>query len=227
MRVPAEDVLGEVDEGFRYAQVRLGPARMTHVCGGSARLSAPTRSRSPTSSEREAFGVPLAELGMVEQMIADNEIDLAATRALLPHGLPGARRRAPRGRERDLDREDVRRGGDPPGRRPLDADVRRAGVSRRPAGGAHRPGDPAVPDLRRPVRGAPDVTGAQGCSPVRRDDGIHLTTCGAGGRGRVRRVRWFREGCTASALPAGPRRPGRRSTRGSGRRARCGGRTPR
>ncbi len=29
--VPDEDVLGEVDEGFRYAQVRLGPARMTHV----------------------------------------------------------------------------------------------------------------------------------------------------------------------------------------------------
>jgi hypothetical protein len=26
-----DDVLGEVDEGFRYAQVRLGPARMTHV----------------------------------------------------------------------------------------------------------------------------------------------------------------------------------------------------
>ena len=26
VRVPVEDVLGEVDEGFRYAQVRLGPA---------------------------------------------------------------------------------------------------------------------------------------------------------------------------------------------------------
>ena len=29
--VPDDDVLGGVDEGFRYAQVRLGPARMTHV----------------------------------------------------------------------------------------------------------------------------------------------------------------------------------------------------
>jgi alkylation response protein AidB-like acyl-CoA dehydrogenase len=29
--VPEHDVLGGVDEGFRYAQVRLGPARMTHV----------------------------------------------------------------------------------------------------------------------------------------------------------------------------------------------------
>lgn len=29
--VPDENVLGAVDEGFAYAQVRLGPARMTHV----------------------------------------------------------------------------------------------------------------------------------------------------------------------------------------------------
>jgi acyl-CoA dehydrogenase len=29
--VPDEDVLGAVEEGFRYVQVRLGPARMTHV----------------------------------------------------------------------------------------------------------------------------------------------------------------------------------------------------
>ena len=28
-QVPDDAVLGEVDEGFRYAQVRLGPARMT------------------------------------------------------------------------------------------------------------------------------------------------------------------------------------------------------
>src|SRR5699024_2295291 len=37
--LPDEAVLGEVDEGYRYAQVRLGPARMTHVMRwlGSAR----------------------------------------------------------------------------------------------------------------------------------------------------------------------------------------------
>ena len=34
-------------------------------------------------SGRKAFGSLLADMGMVQQMIADNEIDLAATRALM------------------------------------------------------------------------------------------------------------------------------------------------
>ncbi|MCK0110908.1 acyl-CoA dehydrogenase family protein [Ornithinimicrobium sp. F0845] len=81
--VPDEDVLGEVDLGFRYAQVRLGPARMTHVMRW---LGAATRAHEVAvrySAEREAFGGRLADLGMAQQLIADNEIDLAATLALL------------------------------------------------------------------------------------------------------------------------------------------------
>ena len=30
LRVPAANVLGEIGKGFRYAQVRLAPARLTH-----------------------------------------------------------------------------------------------------------------------------------------------------------------------------------------------------
>jgi alkylation response protein AidB-like acyl-CoA dehydrogenase len=81
--VPDEDVLGEVDEGFRYVQVRLGPARMTHVMHwtGAARRAHEVAVRY--AAERRAFGTRLAELGLAQQLIADNEIDLAATRALL------------------------------------------------------------------------------------------------------------------------------------------------
>lgn len=81
--VPDEDVLGEVDEGFRYVQVRLGPARMTHVMRwtGAARRAHEVAVRY--AAERSAFGGRLADLGMAQQLIADNEIDLAATRALL------------------------------------------------------------------------------------------------------------------------------------------------
>jgi acyl-CoA dehydrogenase len=81
--VPDTDVLGGVDEGFRYAQVRLGPARMTHVMRwlGAAQRAHEVAVRHVAG--REAFGTRLADLGMMQQQIADNEIDLAATRALL------------------------------------------------------------------------------------------------------------------------------------------------
>lgn len=81
--VPDEDVLGEIGQGFRYAQVRLAPARLTHCMRwlGAARRThdvALTRAVG-----REVFGRPLTDQGMAQALIADNEIDLAASRALL------------------------------------------------------------------------------------------------------------------------------------------------
>ena len=81
--VPDEDVLGEVDEGYRYAQVRLGPARMTHVMRWLGSAERAHAIAVDYVRERDGFGGKLADLGMIQQMIADNEIDLAATRALL------------------------------------------------------------------------------------------------------------------------------------------------
>lgn len=82
-RVTDADVLGEVDEGFRYAQVRLAPARLTHCMRwlGIARRSqdiALARAR-----ERQVFGQRLAELGMVQRLLADSEIDIEASRSLI------------------------------------------------------------------------------------------------------------------------------------------------
>jgi acyl-CoA dehydrogenase len=81
--VPDDAVLGEVDEGFRYAQVRLGPARMTHCMRwlGIARRAQDIA--VGRAVERELFGSRLADLGMVQQMIADSEIDIAAARGLI------------------------------------------------------------------------------------------------------------------------------------------------
>lgn len=81
--VADEDVLGGVDEGFRYAQVRLGPARMTHVMRWLGAAGRAHEVAVRYAAERPAFGGRLADLGMMQQMIADSEIDLAATRALL------------------------------------------------------------------------------------------------------------------------------------------------
>ena len=81
--VPDEAILGEVDEGFRYAQVRLGPARMTHCMRwlGIARRALDIA--VARAVERRLFGSRLADLGMIQQMIADNEIDIAAARGLI------------------------------------------------------------------------------------------------------------------------------------------------
>jgi acyl-CoA dehydrogenase len=81
--IPDDDVLGDVDDGFRHAQVRLGPARMTHVMRWTGAARRAHEVAVAYLSKRRAFGSLLADLGMAQQMIADNEIDLAATRALL------------------------------------------------------------------------------------------------------------------------------------------------
>jgi acyl-CoA dehydrogenase len=80
--VGADAVLGEVGKGFEYAQVRLNPARMTHCMRwlGSARRAHDTA--LDYVSRRELFGQTLGSLGLAQQHIADNEIDMAATRAL-------------------------------------------------------------------------------------------------------------------------------------------------
>jgi acyl-CoA dehydrogenase len=81
--VPDEAVLGEVDQGFGYAQVRLGPARMTHCMRwlGIARRAQDIA--VARAADRRLFGSRLGDLGMVQQMIADNEIDIAAARGLI------------------------------------------------------------------------------------------------------------------------------------------------
>lgn len=82
-RVGEDAVLGEVGEGFRYAQVRLAPARLTHCMRwlGAARRALDTA--LDRANEREAFGQLLGELGMVQERIAQSVIELDAARMLI------------------------------------------------------------------------------------------------------------------------------------------------
>jgi acyl-CoA dehydrogenase len=76
-------VLGAVGEGFRYAQVRLAPARLTHCMRwlGTARRAYDIA--LDYVSGREAFGQPLGELGMVQEKLARSLIDLEAARLMI------------------------------------------------------------------------------------------------------------------------------------------------
>jgi acyl-CoA dehydrogenase len=76
-------VLGEVDRGFEFAQVRLAPARLTHCMRWLGIAQRAQDIALDYAARREAFGRRLGELGMVQQMIADTEIDLTASRALV------------------------------------------------------------------------------------------------------------------------------------------------
>jgi acyl-CoA dehydrogenase len=76
LRLPADQILGEVDEGFKYAQVRLAPARLTHCMRW---LGACTRAQEIATAyavKRQAFGKALIDHGGVGFMLADNLIDL-------------------------------------------------------------------------------------------------------------------------------------------------------
>lgn len=76
-------VLGEPGEGFRYAQVRLGPARLTHCMRwlGLARRSLDIA--LDRAESRELFGSPLRALGLAQQLIADSVIDIETSDAII------------------------------------------------------------------------------------------------------------------------------------------------
>lgn len=81
--VADDSVLGEVGRGFAYAQARLGPARLTHCMRWTGAAKRAHHIALDRASTRRAFGHRLAELGMVQAHLADNEIDLAASHALV------------------------------------------------------------------------------------------------------------------------------------------------
>jgi acyl-CoA dehydrogenase len=82
-RVPGDAVLGAVGEGFRYAQVRLAPARLTHCMRWLGLARRALDIAVDRAAAREAFGSRLADLGMVQERIARSVIDLETSRALI------------------------------------------------------------------------------------------------------------------------------------------------
>lgn len=85
LRIPAADILGELGEGFKYAQIRLSPARLTHCMRwlGAARRAHDIATEY--ARKRFAFGKVLGSHEGVSFMLADNEIDLHAARLAIWH----------------------------------------------------------------------------------------------------------------------------------------------
>ena len=83
LRVPADQMLGAAGEGFKYAQIRLSPARLSHCMrwlGGAIRAQ---EIASEYACHREAFGRLLVDHEGVGFMLAENMIDLQQSELMI------------------------------------------------------------------------------------------------------------------------------------------------
>jgi acyl-CoA dehydrogenase len=85
LRVPESAVLGSVGAGFRYAQVRLAPARLTHCMRWLGAACRAHDIAADYARRRTAFGKPLGEHEGVGFMLADNEMDIHQSRLVIWH----------------------------------------------------------------------------------------------------------------------------------------------
>ena len=76
VRVTADDILGELDQGFKYAQIRLAPARLTHCMRWWGAAKRAHDIACDYARTRLAFGKTLIEHEGVGFMLAENEIAL-------------------------------------------------------------------------------------------------------------------------------------------------------
>ena len=76
LRVPADQMLGESGEGFKYAQVRLSPARLSHCMRWLGLADRAQEIAIEYACHREAFRKLLIDHEGVGFMLAENQIDL-------------------------------------------------------------------------------------------------------------------------------------------------------
>jgi acyl-CoA dehydrogenase len=85
VRVPADNLLGAENAGFAIAQQRLGPARLTHCMRFAGMADRALDIAIAYTSEREAFGGPVADKQGVRFAVAEHETELHAVRSMVRH----------------------------------------------------------------------------------------------------------------------------------------------
>jgi acyl-CoA dehydrogenase len=83
LRVPAGQMLGQSGEGFKYAQVRLSPARLSHCMRWHGAATRANEIASDYACRRHAFGKPLIDHEGVGFMLAENLIDLKQSELMI------------------------------------------------------------------------------------------------------------------------------------------------
>jgi len=85
VRLPESAVLGELGKGFAMAQVRLGPARLTHCMRWSGIAQRALEIATAYASKRDAFGKKLIEHQSVAFALADSEMELYYGNLMMMH----------------------------------------------------------------------------------------------------------------------------------------------
>lgn len=80
--VPAENVLGRLDEGFRIAMSCLDNGRYTVAAGATGLIRACLEASVKYANERHTFGVPIGKHQLIQQMIAHMALKYDAARLL-------------------------------------------------------------------------------------------------------------------------------------------------
>lgn len=76
LRVPADQMLGQAGDGFKYAQIRLSPARLSHCMRWLGACLRANEIATDYANRRSAFGKQLIDHEGVGFMLAENLIDL-------------------------------------------------------------------------------------------------------------------------------------------------------
>jgi acyl-CoA dehydrogenase len=83
VRVPASAILGNEGEGFKIAQRRLGPARLTHCMRWTGVAQRALEIAGRRALERHAFGDRLADKEAIQWMLADSHLELELGRMII------------------------------------------------------------------------------------------------------------------------------------------------
>jgi acyl-CoA dehydrogenase len=82
VRVPRENLLGAEGEGFKVAQVRLGPARIHHCMRSIGLCELLIELMVARATERSAFGRTVIQYDTVQRWIAESRVELEQARLL-------------------------------------------------------------------------------------------------------------------------------------------------